>query len=220
MSPPNLQDQCELGQAQLMSMEYLAAQATLAAAEKQAWNESDFDTVARLLLPLQEARRQRRQRCGEGIICLDFIAGAPNDKLDPDKIVAQIPHGQILIAAWGNIQPALRAREIQAQRGLYLDVFLASAGPGNSVEIHGGAGIASPIVLSRNDLPRGQRTGNAETYAQTMSLWERLHAPFLAAADAETDPLKKIDGYRRAIEVDYACELAYQRMADAVKMLK
>ena len=46
---------------------------------------------------------------------------------------------------------------------------------------------------------------------QVMQLWERLHGPFLAAADMQVDPVRKIEGYRKTIRVDYACELAHQR---------
>jgi hypothetical protein len=44
-------------------------------------------------------------------------------------------------------------------------------------------------------------------------MWERLHAPVLASADAEADPLRKIEAYRRVIRVDYACELAHQKLS-------
>jgi hypothetical protein len=50
-----------------------------------------------------------------------------------------------------------------------------------------------------------------------MSIWEQLHAPFLAAADAQVDPLRRIHAYRRAIEVDYACELAHQKLSAAAR---
>jgi len=39
------------------------------------------------------------------------------------------------------------------------------------------------IVLADRELPVGLRLGTPQTYAHTMSLWEQLHAPFLAAAD-------------------------------------
>ena len=63
--------------------------------------------------------------------------------------------------------------------------------------------------------------GNATTdiYAYTMSIWERLHRPFLASADAEADPVRRIHAYRRTIEVDYACELAHQKLADVARSL-
>ena len=74
---PNLQSLCELGQEQLIRMEYLAAERTLVEAEEIARRERDFDTLGRLYMPLQETRRQRRQRCGEGIVRLDLIAQGP-----------------------------------------------------------------------------------------------------------------------------------------------
>ena len=209
-----------------MRMEYLAAEATLATAEKQAWQAKDFDTLARLLLPLQEARRQRRQRCGEGIICLDIIADRPDANIDSEQIVRDFPHGQLLIAGWKSLDPSLRARRLQAEHGLYLDVFLAmrsSLSPEcremENILLCGLPDIPPVLELPIAELPRGRRVGNAETYALTMSIWERLHAPFLAAADAEIDPLKKINGYRTAIEVDYACELAHQRMAEVIRKM-
>ena len=52
-----------------------------------------------------------------------------------------------------------------------------------------------------------------------MTLWERLHRPFLAEADAEPDPIAQIEKYRRTIEVDYACELAHQRLAAVARQL-
>ena len=52
-----------------------------------------------------------------------------------------------------------------------------------------------------------------------MGLWERLHTPFLAAADMQADPVKRMEGYRTAIRVDYACELAHQKLSDAAKII-
>ena len=36
-------------------------------------------------------------------------------------------------------------------------------------------------------------------------MWERLHAPFLAAADMHPDPQRKIEAYRQVFRVAYAC---------------
>ena len=56
MPDGDLQSRCELGQQQLMRTQYLDAEATLVAAEAEAWAARDFDTLARLYMPLQEAR--------------------------------------------------------------------------------------------------------------------------------------------------------------------
>ena len=53
MSAADLQEQCERGQSQLMAMEYLAAEATLADVARQAASPTDFDLLSRVMLPLQ-----------------------------------------------------------------------------------------------------------------------------------------------------------------------
>ncbi len=125
MSAALLQEQCELGQRQLMEMDYLQAEATLAAAERAAWDAKDWDTLSRLYLPLQEARRQRRQRSGEGIVRLDLIAESPDDRIEGRHVVENFPFGQLLVAGWGTIAPAVRVRELQAEWGLFVETFLA-----------------------------------------------------------------------------------------------
>jgi hypothetical protein len=221
-------------------MEYLAAEMTLAEAEELAWRARDFDAMARLYMPLQESRRQRRQRCGEGTICLDILARGPHERPDGRATVEALGHGQILMAGWGSIQPAVEARRAQREMGLYVEVFLAAVYPaeaGRVVAIVPGEEAALPVpepmpvdelirrlpahsmVISDAELPAGQRPGTAETYARVMAMWERLHRPFLAAADATADPISRIQAYRQTIAVDYACELAHQRISETARQL-
>src|SRR5277367_1099885 len=82
-----LQGLCARGQELLMATDYLAAEAALVEAETLAFALADFDTLGRLYMPLQEARRQRRQRCGEGIVCLDLIARGPGDRLEGRRVI-------------------------------------------------------------------------------------------------------------------------------------
>jgi hypothetical protein len=240
MKLPHLQEQCELGQRQLMDMQYLAAAATLADAAQQAWTAGDFDTLARVYMPLQEARRQRRQRAGEGIVCLDLLAKGPDDEPDPAAVLKEIPHGQLLVAGWGNCRPASELRRLIEERALYAEVFLAAVYPtaaGRLVVIlpTADAKLPSPnnqsprdlaaalpphsLIFPADQLPRGRQSGTVETYGFVLGIWERLHGPFLAAADAEADLNLRMEAYRRTIEVDYACELAHQRLAETAKNL-
>jgi hypothetical protein len=239
MTPTALQSLCETGQRQLMLMDYLAAEATLVQAERAALELSDFETLSRLYMPLQEARRQRRQRCGEGIVHLHLVAKGPDDAaIDPARLIEQYPHGQLLIAGWGTIEPAIHFRELADQRRLYVETYLAAVypiddGPAAVVIVPTSQSpLPAPtrrpldslramlpphsLVLRENELPAPQ-PGDFKTYAFTMSVWEQLHGPFLAAADAQRDPLQKMDGYRAAIAVDYACELAHQRLSDTAR---
>jgi hypothetical protein len=233
--------QCELGQRQLMAMDYLAAEKTLTAAEAVAWESRDFDALSRLYMPLQEARRQRRQRCGEGVVCLDLLAQDPDDKISGRHIVENFPHGQLLVAGWGSIQPAIEVRKLQAELGLFVETFLAAVYPvgaervvaivplshvslprpePRSIDALVAALPAQSIVLPVDSLPKGAVRGTPQTYGRVMALWEQLHSPFLATADSQGDLLRRIEAYRTTIQVDYACELAHQKLSDVAKMIE
>ena len=228
------QELAEIGSEQLTRMDYLNAIETLEKAEAIAWESRDWDLLSRVYMPLQEARRQVRQRCGEGEVKLDILANDLTDPPDVQVLVAQIPHGQVLIAGWGSIEPAVTLRKIIKQRKMYLETFLAAVypvGSGRAVVIVPTDKVILPeptprsidqliallpphaIVKADRELPAGIRQGTPETYAMVMDLWERLHTPFLAAADATRDPIQRIAAYRHAISVDYACELAHQKLS-------
>jgi hypothetical protein len=236
----DLQSLCERGQDELMRMEYLQAEVTLARAEQIAWERKDFDALSRLYMPLQEARRQRRQRCGEGIVALNLIAQGPTDSVDGRRMIENYPHGQLLVAGWGSISPALKLRELQQEHQLFVETFLAAVypvGSGRAVvivplpetpppdrdpaSIDDLIRVAPPhsLIYNADELPKEPRKGDWHTYAEVMAMWERLHAPFLAAADMQVDPIQKMEGYRKTIRVDYACELAHQKLSDVAKSL-
>lgn len=224
-----------------MQTRYWDAERALAQAEAIAWEARDWDTLARLYMPLQEARRQRRQRCGEGIVALNLLAQGASDHLDSEKIVASFPQGQLLVGGWGSIEPAIGIRKIVEQNSLSLETFLGAVYPVNAGKLivivpteevclpsaEANLSIdqlipkfpAHSIVLAESELPQAPERGTTQTYAQTMALWERLAAPFLAAADQCVDPIAKVEGYRRTIKVDYACELAHQKLSDLAKSM-
>jgi hypothetical protein len=191
-------------------------------------------------MPLQEARRQRRQRCGEGVVCLDLIAQGPHDHLDGRQVLENYSFGQLLVAGWGTIEPARQLRRLQHELGLYVETFLAAVYPTNqgrmvaiiafeegvlpspdleSIETLQDSLPPHSLLIAEKELPSGARQGTAQTYAEVMDQWERLHRPFLAAADAHSDPVARIEAYRRTIAVDYACELAHQKLADVARSL-
>src|SRR2546430_13050977 len=130
MTLDELQALCEAGQRELMATDYLAAEKILAQAEQIAFEQREFETLSRLYMPLQEARRQRRQRCGEGTVHLGLIAKSPNEKLSAQQIIQQYPFGQLLIAGWETIEPAREFRRLAAEGNLYVETFLAAGGGG------------------------------------------------------------------------------------------
>src|SRR5688572_9417161 len=122
-APPatDLQELCEQGQSLLMETRYWDAERALASAEAQACASRDWDTLARLYMPLQEARRQRRQRFGEGVVALDLLAEGAADHVEAAHVLANYPHGQLLVAGWASIAPALAVRQRAAAQGMYVD---------------------------------------------------------------------------------------------------
>jgi hypothetical protein len=239
METSDVQELCEAGSRELMRTEYRAAEQLLARAEEIAWAARDWDTLARLYMPLQEARRQRRQRCGEGVVKWDLVARSAGEPLSGAQIVARYPQGQLLVAGWESVGPAADVRRRAAAQGLYVETFLAAAFgvnggvvvmvvPTEDVAPPAGASTVEDlvrrapvgsVVVGINELAGGERRGTPQTFGDVMAMWERLHLPFLAAADQEVDPVRRMEGYRRAIRVDYACELAHQKLSDAAKAM-
>ena len=243
MSAEELQGMCELGQRQLIATEYTYAQYTLMAAEKLAWELQDWETLSRLYLPLQETRRQIRQRCLENIICLDLWPNSPADPFDREATVTRHPTGTLLVAGWGTIQTAIDVRALQRARMQYAQTFLGAVYPigekggARAVVIAPLANVTLPpatpmsidrliarlsphcIVFHESQLPRGPQPPTPAATRQIVDLWEQLHAPFLAAARQVPDPLRRMHALRRVIDVDFACELAHQELAQLARQI-
>lgn len=234
----DLQQLCESGSEFLRDTQYLSAEKQLVLAESLALKLRDFDTLSRLYFPLQEVRRQIRQRCGEGQVRLDLIGP---DLPSPQALADQYPHGQLLVASHRSTAPAAALRKLYQHRGVYAEVFLAASIPvapaGEVIAVFAFPADLSTLpplphpdqlarllpphtlLLTRSELPSGEQKGTPATFARTMALWERLHLPYLAAADASPDPESRLTAYRRTTEVDYACELAHQNAARAAREL-
>jgi hypothetical protein len=230
----DLQNLCQQGQELLMETDYLSAERVLTRAERIAWDTKDWDALARLYMPLQEARRQKRQRCGEGIIRLDLWG----HDLSAEQLLGRYPHGQLLVAGKGSLSPAIEVRRLAAERNLYLETFLAAV-----YEIGGSRAIVV-VGLEESRLPAPEKIARIDqlihqvpphslifteseladstgwTYPHVMAIWERLHRPWLAAADAEVDPVRRMAAYRQAIRVDNACEPAHQKLADTAMRME
>ena len=158
----------------------------------------------------------------------------------PTPWLDRYPQGQLVVRQSGSIALADAVRRRAAERGLYVETFLAAdypaadgsplvvlvplAGPLPAAEPPTLAGLsallpAGSLVLTPDQLPEPAPRGTPATFAAVSALWERLHAPFLAAADAEVDPLRRMAAYRRTIAVDPGCEFAHQRLSATAREL-
>lgn len=217
-----------------MKTQYLAALRVIELAEQAAYTMKDYDTLARMYLPLQELHRQRRIRCAEGVMNLSLWAQSEQDVLDPQHVIENYPQSQLLVAGWASIEPARAVRRLAHEKDLYIETLLAAVYPiegcrvivivpfeTDQVPPPGKMTLdqlkaklpAHSIVLPQEQLPQGPVKGSILTLAQVSQLWEQLHLPILAQAEHADAPLDRIDGYRRTIRVDYACELAHQKLS-------
>jgi hypothetical protein len=133
-------------------------------------------------------------------------------------------------------------RQLADERRLYLETYLAAAYPVSGSDAVAVAIVPLPdvrlpapeprpidalvgalpphcVVVHEGELPRGDRRGTTATFAETMAMWERLHAPYLAAADLQVDLVQRMTGYRTTIRVDEACELAHQKLSTTAREL-
>jgi hypothetical protein len=240
MDEPSLQQLCEQGGHELIRTDYLAAIDTLGQAERMAWEARDFDTLSRVHMPLQEAYRQARLRCLEGAVALNLLAG-PTTPMDAAAVLDRYPRGQLLIGGWGTVAPAAAARRLAAQRRTYVEVFLAAVFPLTDAppvavvlpeetvrlpdaEPRRLAQLATllpaeAVILSSADLPPAAERATPLLEQFVLELWERLHAPLLAAAEAQPDLLQRIAGYRTTLAADPGCELAHQNLSIAARQL-
>lgn len=238
-----LQSLCEQGSVALQQTKYIEAERAFERAESIALAAKDFDTLSRLYFPLQEARRQKRQRCGEGVVRLDLLATSPaaEPSMSPRALADRYPQGQLLLAGWRSVAPAAELRRLYRERGAYAEVFLAAVIP-----VFGGGHVLavvpreadlsrlpeSPVLdllprllpphtllLAPSELPSGEHRGGPRTFAHTMMLWERLHLPYLALADTMPPSEAKLNAYHGVTEIDYACELAHQRASFTAREL-
>lgn len=221
----DLQNLCERGQELLSQTDYVGAERVLMEAERIAWEARNWETLARLYMPLQEARRQKRQIAMDGGILLDFW----HDESTPEKIAATGIWAEVLLPGDGNIQPGIRLRRLAMERQLCMEIFLAAgyelgdkriavivalenASLPTKEEIHGIDQLLQRLPPHSLILPEEELAGCDAQLAT--SLWQRLQLPYLAAADAEADLIRRMAAYRQTILVDNACELAHQKFAD------
>lgn len=236
-----IQDLCETGQKWLTSQHYIESEQTLAQAEREAFRLHDWDSIARLYMPLQEARRQRRQRAAEGVVCLSLLAEGPGDTIEGRHVIENFPHGQLLVAGWGSLEPALQVRRLQGRFKLFVDVFLGAKYPliggGHAVVIVPHEHVLLPdlsprrladmpghmpahsIIMREEELPQGILKPSKTLDSVLQGWWERLHRAFLADARRTSDLRKRIEAYRRVIRVDYACEFAHQELVATAREL-
>jgi hypothetical protein len=105
----------------LLAMDYPECERLCLEALAAARQTEDFERYARILLPLQEARRQRRQMAVDaGIVVL----GEP--KLTPEQILARYPRGCLMLLPPYTQEDERAIRELTRNRSLIVEILVLS----------------------------------------------------------------------------------------------
>lgn len=214
----------------LVRMDYLTCEAICLEALALARERRDWWTYARILLPLQEARRQRRIIASEGRIRLGTatLAGALDDWLD------QMPAGGcVALTAPHTIDDARRLHDLGRERRRHVEVLFAepAADDGTwTLRSYVRPDIATPFAappaawrdrwLESGEVPADENQRDALRRSATPADWfldacEALGDAALASvAPADAGRIEVLEGL---LEVAPDHEILHQRLGDAAR---
>jgi hypothetical protein len=218
-SPRTIDQQMEVATAALMDMRYAEAAQRCESALQQARAAGDWELYARVLLPLQEARRQQR------MIAAD--AGARLGTAEPVDQLAALLHGGtagcVLLTRPTTADQAQALRQQADAAGLTVQVLWAGHEPGAS-RWRLGTTDASRVV-AQLPAPPAEAVGRwcpGETCGAVAWFLKAHEALGDAALAAVTDPpgtLARVKALESAVAAVGDHEILHQRLADAARAM-
>jgi hypothetical protein len=228
-----LDEQMEQASQALARMDYLACEALCVQALAEAREQARWAYYARILLPLQEARRQRRQMAADGTIRLGTasLSGQPTDwlqHLQAGCIVVTEPHGP---------EQAQALMEAARQAKQHLEVLYAanepSANPwairsfaGPRIEVERAAPPASWVDrwLEANAVPEPAPAGHSQTPADWfLDASEALGDAAIDKVEARTDAIpggdQRVALLEQMLQVVTDHEILHQKLGDAARAI-
>ncbi|MEO0477624.1 MAG: hypothetical protein AAF085_16895 [Planctomycetota bacterium] len=205
----------------LVEMFYARCEILCLEALQQARGESDWGMVRRILLPLQEARRQKRQAAIDGPVLL----GTPDPTKSPEWLLEQ-ECGCVVITKPFNQTLANSMWMFIHHAGLPVEILLAdNASSDSSWRI---TSFSNPAIYT--DLPApdpswiGKALSSADMNPPTPAHWFMRASEAIgnAAIDAVTDEpgtVERFDALAAALSAVGDHELLHQALADAAKAL-
>jgi hypothetical protein len=232
----------EAGQQHLVGGRYVAACAALESAEAIAWRKKDARSLARIYLPLLEARRQIRFNAADGLLLI-----APQLTPSTLKQFLTTEAGTLLLRGdqWNSAHAILKKIHYEVRRtGRWLEVLLvrdnasafrltSSADPSYAagISLQFGPQPAATPRLSTDPLlcihlppPGIYTTGALHDMARESLLvgwealalrWQHRHPPA-----APVSPWSELSWLRDALRVDPACEPITMRLIALAESLE
>jgi len=217
-----LDDQMETASQALAELDYARCESLCVKALGQARDQSDWVMYQRVLLPLQEARRQKRQAALDGPILL----GTPERKGDTEDYFAEIESGCIVLTWPYTAGDAAALDRFVRDKQRPIEVLYADNEPGDTNwQV---TSFAQPALRVELPAPKADWIGNwtdpIATAPPTPAHWfmqasEALGNAALAAIDATVGTPEHLQSLEAALSAVDDHEILHQRLADAAQAL-
>lgn len=220
--PVTLDDLMETASQALARLEYARCESLCVDALARARDAEDWVMYQRVLLPLQEARRQRRQAALDGPIMLGTTR--PTDDLAPQ--ISGMDQGCIVLT-WPNTPSAAAAlSEALGKRKQPIELLFGDNTPDAKtwrITSYRGPGLSVDLPAPRAGWV-GQWIDPATTAPPTPAHWfmqasEALGDAALATIDAPPGTLEHLQALEGALACVDDHEILHQRLASAAKAL-
>ncbi len=228
MVDSGIDEQMERASEALARMNYLECERLCLETLALARGAGRFEDYARILLPLQESRRQRRLTAAEGVIRLGTatLEGGPADwlpRLNPGCILLTRPHGSAQAQSLLNL-----ARD----QGLHIEVLLADnaaadekwqlrafAGPDVRCDVDAPPRTWRDRWLHAREVQAGQGEIELDPSGYFLAASEALGDEALRMAESEDDTLARLARLEACLEVITDHELLHQALARTARGL-
>ena len=206
----------------LAEMDYARCEALCVEALGQARDTADWVMYQRVLLPLQEARRQRRQAALDGPILL----GAPDKQINLADAIAQLKQGCVVLTHPFHAEDAKSLSE--TVRDLKQPIELLFADNASDAQAWQITTITGPKLSTTLRAPKpewiGQWIEPAKVAPPTPAHWfmqasEALGDTAIDAIDATPGSLAYLQALEQALSCVDDHEILHQRLADAARAL-
>jgi hypothetical protein len=207
----------------LAEMDYARCEALCSDALQRARADEDWVMVQRVLLPLQEARRQKRQAATDGLILL----GTPEKAQTFDALIADERCGCVVLTRPYNAPDALELDEAVRKTHRAIEVLFADndadADTWRVASFHGGPAAADQPTPNRAWV--GRWVAPLTIKPPTPAHWfmrasEALGDAAMGRVDAPLGSLERFDALAEALKSAGDHELLHQRLAEAAKALQ
>ncbi len=193
----------------LAAMDYLSCESLCLKALAEARRAERFSDYARILLPLQEARRQRR------IIALsDDIVLGTDDQFDPDDWLSRHSAGCVALTHPHSAEDARQLCHKAREQRQYVEVLFADNEP--EAPTWTLRAFEGPAVSC--DLPAPSSVIDPAQWFLEAS--EKLGDAALADVDPTLKGIQLVDELQTRLNVFTDHELLHQRLADAARRLR